>query len=127
MRIDKYLWSIRIFKSRSLSTENCKSGKVKVKQENIKPSRVVKIGEVIDVKKGPIVYSFQVLDLPKSRVGAKLVELYMKEVTIPEELEKIEIMKLTNKMERQRGMGRPTKRERRALNKFREDADGTED
>lgn len=118
MRIDKYLWCIRIFKTRSIGTEQCKLGKVFVNNELIKPSREVKVGEIIKVRKGPIHFSFEVVAFPTSRVGAKLVSLYCKDVTEPAELERLERLKLQMNYDRPRGLGRPTKKERRLLDDF---------
>jgi len=118
MRIDKYLWCIRVFKTRSIGTEQCKLGKVMVNNELIKPSREVKVGEVIKVRKGPIHFSFEVVSFPTSRVGAKLVSLYCKDVTEPAELERLERIKLQMTYDRPRGLGRPTKKERRLLDDF---------
>lgn len=118
MRIDKYLWCIRIFKTRSIGTEQCKLGKVFVNNELIKPSREVKVGETIKVRKGPIHFSFEVVAFPTSRVGAKLVSLYCKDVTEPAELERLERLKLQMNYDRPRGLGRPTKKERRLLDDF---------
>lgn len=118
MRIDKYLWCIRVFKTRSIGTEQCKLGKVFLNEELIKPSREVKVGEVIKVRKGPINFSYEVIAFPTSRVGAKLVSLYCKDVTSPEELERLERIKLQMNYDRPRGLGRPTKKERRLLDDF---------
>lgn len=121
MRVDKYLWSIRIFKSRSKATEHCKSGKVFIGEEIVKSSREVKVGEEITVRKKAVYFCYKVIALPKSRVGARLVPEYMKDITSLEELEKLEIIRMTNKFERDRGMGRPTKRDRRKIDRFKGD------
>ncbi|MFZ6052703.1 RNA-binding S4 domain-containing protein [Halocola ammonii] len=118
MRVDKYLWAVRVFKTRSLATKECKQGRISIDDAAVKPSREVKEGEVVDVRKGPITHSYKVLDFPKSRVGAKLVEDFMQEVTSDEQKEKMEKIKLAQKGQRRRGMGRPTKKDRRDINKF---------
>lgn len=118
MRIDKYLWAMRVFKTRSQASKACNDGQVKIDDTQVKPSRVVRVGEVINVRKLPIWRSYKVLGFPKSRVGAKLVEDYTKEVTDAEELEKFETWKLARKMDRPKGEGRPTKRDRRDLDEL---------
>lgn len=118
MRVDKYLWAVRLFKTRSLSTKECKQNRVIVNDEFVKPSRELKKKDEITIKKGPIFYSYIVLDFPKSRVGAKLVEEFVKDVTSEEELHKLALINESYKLSRSKGEGRPTKRERRAINKF---------
>ena len=118
IRIDKWLWAVRLFKTRSLASEACKKGKILVQHVQVKPSRVVKVGDIIQVKKNPVLYSFKVLDLPKSRMNAKLVPEFMENVTTPDQLELIELGKIAAKTGRARGTGRPTKKERRDLEEF---------
>ncbi|NLO70971.1 MAG: RNA-binding S4 domain-containing protein [Porphyromonadaceae bacterium] len=118
IRIDKWLWAVRLFKTRSLASEACKKGKILVQDVQVKPSRVVKVGDIIQVKKNPVLYSFKVLDLPKSRMNAKLVPEFMENVTTPDQLELIELGKIAAKTGRARGTGRPTKKERRDLEEF---------
>lgn len=120
IRIDKWLWAVRLYKTRSLAAEACKKGKVLVQNMQAKPSRVVKVGDIVQVKKNPILYSYKVLALPKSRMNAKLVPQYMEDVTTPDQLELIELGKIAAKMGRPRGSGRPTKKERRELEEFLE-------
>lgn len=117
-RIDKYLWSVRIFKTRALATEACKKGKVMVNDMQTKPSRSIRAGEIISVKKMPVIYSYKVLDPIQKRVGAKLVEQYIKDITPQEELDKLK-MQDDFFVKRERGTGRPTKKERRTLDKLR--------
>ncbi len=114
VRIDKYLWAVRVYKTRTLATEACKKGKVEVDQMPAKPSRTVTTGDVIRVKKMPVVYAYKVLDPIEKRVGAKIVHNYMEDVTPEEELMKLE-MKDDFFIQRDRGAGRPTKKERRLL------------
>ena len=123
MRVDKYLWTVRLYKTRSLSTKECKQNHVIVNDELIKPSRELQINDEVTLKKGPIFYSYRVLGFPKSRVGAKLVADYVKDITPDEELKKVEMIREANKAARHKGMGRPTKKERRAINKFFDEED----
>ncbi|MAX81405.1 MAG: RNA-binding protein [Crocinitomicaceae bacterium] len=118
MRVDKYIWSIRILKTRSLATKTCKSNYVKVNDELVKPSRELKIGDIVSVRKEAIWYTFKVLDFPKGRVGAKLVAQYSEDQTSAEELQKLDILRTRVKHERPKGLGRPTKKDRRDLDDF---------
>jgi len=112
MRVDKYIWAIRVIKTRSQAAKLCKEGKVSIEGVKVKPARILRIGEIVDVRKGPVYFSYKIVELPKSRVGASLVKDYCIDVTKPEELEKLEMIKLTYK-DNPRGVGRPTKRDRR--------------
>jgi ribosome-associated heat shock protein Hsp15 len=114
-RIDKWLWMVRIFKTRSLATEECKKGRVKINDSDIKPSKEVKVGDIITVRKPPIVYTYTVKGFPKNRIGAKLVEEYLTNTTSADELAKLEPGFLAFQGHRERGAGRPTKKERRTL------------
>jgi ribosome-associated heat shock protein Hsp15 len=125
MRIDKYLWCIRVFKTRNLATVACKKGQVKIDQKNTKPSKVLFRDELISVRKNQINYQIKVLDLPESRVGAKLVDLYRKDVTPKEAFEKTELLKFAKDYYRKKGAGRPTKKDRRDIDDYQEDT--TED
>lgn len=118
VRIDKWLWAVRLFKTRSLAAEACKKGKVLVKGAPAKPSRDIKVGDVIQIKKAPVTYSFEVLALSENRMNAKLVPEFMKNVTTPDQLELIELGKLAGNTGRAKGTGRPTKKERRDLDNF---------
>ncbi len=122
-RIDKWLWTVRIFKTRSLATEECKKGRVKVNDAEVKPSKEVKPGDMVTVRKPPVVYSYVVKDVPKSRVGAKLVPDYLENITPADELAKLEPGFLAFQGSRPRGAGRPTKKERRTLDNLRESDD----
>ncbi len=117
-RIDKYLWSVRVFKTRSLATEACKKGRVKIDSQQVKPSRMVKEGDEIEVKKPPVLYTYRILGFPKSRVSAKLVPGYVKDLTPQEELDKLK-MQDDFFIRRDKGMGRPTKKERRIIDKLK--------
>ena len=115
VRIDKYLWAIRAFKTRTEAAEACKGGKVKVGQVNAKPSRDVVAGEVIQVRKGPVTYTYQVVQPTEHRVGAKLVEQFALNLTPQSELDKLSAPVETFFLSRERGSGRPTKKERREI------------
>ena len=121
MRIDKYLWCIRIFKTRSIATTACKKGQIKIDNKNIKPSKEVFCDELILVRKNQINYQIKVLDLPESRVGAKLVDLYRKDMTPKEEFEKTELLKFSKDYYRKKGAGRPTKKDRRDIDNYQDD------
>jgi ribosome-associated heat shock protein Hsp15 len=114
-RIDKWLWMVRIYKTRSLATEECKKGRVRLNDSEIKPSREICAGNIITVRKPPVTYSYVVKDIPKSRVGAKLVNEYLDNITPQEELDKLTPGFMAFQGYRQRGTGRPTKKERRTL------------
>lgn len=117
-RIDKWLWAARIFKTRSIAADACKNGRVTMKGQNMKPSHMVKVGDVVSVKKAPITYSFEVLDCIEQRVGAKMLSAVYKNVTDPRQYELLEMSRISGFVDRARGTGRPTKKERRALDAF---------
>ena len=119
VRIDKYLWAVRLYKTRTLATEACKKGKVSVDDMPAKPSRTVSAGDVIEVKKMPVVYSYRVKDPIEKRVGAKIVDQYVENITSPEELQKLDLQD-DFFIKRDRGAGRPTKKERRLLDDIQE-------
>lgn len=117
-RIDKWLWAARIFKTRSIASDACKNGRVTIGGVNMKPSRSVKVGDVVSVKKPPITYSFKVLKTIEQRVGAKLIPEIFENVTDPKQYELLEMSRISGFVDRARGTGRPTKKERRALDAF---------
>lgn len=117
-RIDKWLWAARIFKTRSIAADACKNGRVTMKGQNMKPSHMVKVGEVVSVKKPPITYSFKILKAIEQRVGAKMLPEIYENVTDPKQYELLEISRISGFVDRARGTGRPTKKERRALDAF---------
>lgn len=117
-RIDKWLWAVRIFKTRTIAAEACKKGRVSINGAQIKPSRMVKVGEVVQVRKPPVTYSFKVLQAIEKRVGAKLVPEVMENVTTPDQYELLELSKISGFVDRARGTGRPTKKDRRSLDEF---------
>ncbi len=118
VRIDKWLWAVRIFKTRTIASDACKLGRVTIGGQRIKPSKMVKVGEVIDVKKPPITYSFKVLALSENRMGAKLVPGFMENVTKQEQLDLLEMNRISGFIDRAKGMGRPTKKDRRDMDDF---------
>ena len=114
-RIDKYLWAIRVFKTRSDATDACKGGKVRVNGSDIKPSKNVRTGDVISVRKGAVTYTYRVIAVIDKRQGAKLVPQYAENITPEEELAKLKAPVETFFLKRDRGSGRPTKKERRQM------------
>lgn len=123
MRIDKYLWCIRVFKTRNIATEACKKGQVKIDGNNVKPAKDVFGGEQIIVRKNQMNYHIQVLDIPPNRVGAKLVDLYRKDTTPKEEKEKLDLLKYSKDYYRKKGTGRPTKKDRRDIDEYYESSE----
>ena len=121
MRIDKYLWCTRYYKTRSLATDACKKGHVKVGGESVKPSRDVFPGDQFVVRRNQVNYELLVLDVPPNRVGAKLVDLYRKDVTPAEAFENQEILRYSRDFYRKKGTGRPTKKDRRDIDSYTED------
>ena len=117
-RVDKWLWAARIFKTRSIAADACKNGRVTKNGANIKPSHIVKVGETICVRKPPITYSFKILDAIEQRVGAKLIPGVYENVTTPDQYELLEMNRISGFVDRARGTGRPTKKERRSLDAF---------
>ena len=121
VRVDKWLWAVRVFKTRSIATEACKKGRVSIGGVTIKPSRTIRVGEVITVRKPPIEYSFRVLQLLASRVGAKRVAEFMENVTPQAQYELLELQRVSGFVDRAKGLGRPTTKDRRDLDQFAED------
>ena len=117
-RIDKWMWAARIFKTRTIAAEACKKGRISINGSQVKPARMVKPGDVVQVRKPPVTYSFKVLQAIEKRVGAKLVPEIMENVTTPDQYELLEMSKISGVVERARGTGRPTKKERRDLDEF---------
>ena len=122
-RIDKWLWAARIFKTRSIAVDAIKNGRVTILGVNVKPSRMVKEGEGVSVRKPPVTYSFKILKTIEQRVGAKLLPEIYENVTPPDQYELLEMNRISGFVDRQRGTGRPTKKERRALDEFLFDVD----
>ena len=117
-RIDKWLWAARIFKTRSIAAAECKNGRVTVKGVSVKPSHNIKVGEVVSVKKPPIIYSFEVLKTIEQRVGAKMIPEIYRNVTDAKQYELLEMSRISGFVDRARGTGRPTKKDRRQLDAF---------
>lgn len=120
IRIDSFLWAVRICKSRSIAGNACKMNRVKINGADAKPSRTVKVGDVISIKKPPITFSYRVLKLAKQRMGAKLVPEHIENITPESEYEILELQKIAGFVDRAKGSGRPTKKERRMLDEFNE-------
>lgn len=121
VRIDKWMWAVRLFKTRSKAADACKKNKVTVDGIAAKPSRMVKVGEVIGIRKGPVTCSFEILAIAHNRMGAKLVPDFCKNVTSKDQLELMEMQRLAVSSRRQKGLGRPTKKERRDLEAYAEE------
>lgn len=119
-RIDKWLWAARIFKTRSIAADACKNGRVTIGGMNVKPSRMLKEGEVVDVRKPPVTYSFRVIKCIEQRVGAKLLPGIYENVTDPKQYEILEMSRISGFVDRARGTGRPTKKDRRSMEAFTE-------
>ena len=127
VRIDKWLWAMRVFKTRTVATEACKKGRVMMGGVAVKPSRAIKEGDVIEVRKPPVTYSFRVKALCQNRLGAKLVPDYMENITPQSQLDLLDIVKISGFIDRRKGLGRPTTREGRELSRFTDsiaDSDG---
>lgn len=123
VRVDKWLWAVRIFKTRTIASEACKKGRVMIENNPVKPSRSIRVGDIIQLRKPPVTFSFKVLQLSDKRMGAKLVAQYMQNVTAPDQYELLELNRISGFVDRQRGTGRPTKKERRDMEQFRDSFD----
>lgn len=121
-RIDKWLWCMRVFKTRTIATDACKKGRISVGGVAVKPSRTVKPGDVIDVKKPPVTYTFRVKAIASGRLGARLVPEYLENITAPSQYELLEMTKISGFVDRHKGLGRPTKRDSRELSRFKEES-----
>lgn len=119
-RLDKWLWASRIFKTRTIAADACKNGRVTKDGVTLKPARTVKVGDVVNVKKPPITYSFKILNAIENRVGAKLVSEVYENVTDQKQYDLLEMSRITGFIDRQKGTGRPTKKDRRAMDAFNE-------
>ncbi|MDR2474275.1 MAG: RNA-binding S4 domain-containing protein [Bacteroidales bacterium] len=118
VRIDKWMWATRLFKSRTSAVEACKKGRVMMNSMSVKASRMIKVGDMVQIRKPPITYSFKVLALVERRMSAKLVPDYIENVTTPDQYEILELEKINGFVNREKGVGRPTKKERRDLDAF---------
>ena len=121
-RIDKWMWATRIFKTRTIATDACKKGRVSMGGVALKPSRTIKPGDIIDVKKPPITYTFKVMDIPPNRLGARLVPDYLENLTPKSQYDLLEMTRISGFVDRQKGLGRPTKRDSRELSRFKEES-----
>lgn len=117
-RIDKWLWAARIFKTRSIAADACKNGRITINGSNVKPAHTIKAGETVCVRKPPVTYSFKILQAIEHRVGAKLISEIYENVTTPDQYELLEMNRISGFIDRARGTGRPTKKERRSLDAF---------
>ncbi len=122
VRIDKWLWAMRVFKTRTIATEACKKGRVMMGGAPVKPSRPIKEGDVIEVRKPPITYTFRVKATTQNRLGAKLVPDYLENITPQSQYDLLEMTKISGFVDRRKGMGRPTKRDSREMSRFKEDS-----
>ena len=118
VRIDKYLWAVRLFKTRTLASEACKSERVTIGGKPVKPSRIINVNEIFSVKEPPVFREYKILDITENRIGAKLVPNFLLEITSEENIEMLKLTKLAKKLDRPHGAGRPTKKERRDLEVF---------
>ena len=118
VRVDKYLWAMRIYKTRSIATDACKCGRVKMNGVEVKPSRTFHVGDVFTVRKGPITYTYRILQLWGNRLGAKMVPEYLQDITPKEQLELLELARYAAQSGRDRGTGRTTKKDRREIEQF---------
>ena len=121
VRVDKYLFAMRIYKTRSIAAEACKKGRITMNGTPVKPSRTFEIGNRFSVRKGPITYSYEILQLSENRLGAKLVPDYMRDITPKDQLELLELARLAGQNGRDPGTGRPTKKDRREIEQFLSD------
>lgn len=121
MRIDKWLWCVRVYKTRTLATEACNAGRISIEGVDCKASRKISVGDIINIKITPITKTLRVIEFPKSRVGAKLLPDYIEDLTPAEEYEKIEMLRMQKTEWRDARTGRPTKKERREIDKFKGD------
>lgn len=122
VRVDKYLWAMRIYKTRSIAADACKNGRITMSGVQLKPSRTFKTGDIFSVRKGPITYTYRILQLTENRLGAKLVPEYMQDCTDPKQLELLELARMAGSGVRDRGLGRPTKKDRREIETFMSDS-----
>lgn len=121
-RIDKWLWAMRVFKTRTIATEACKKGRVMMGGHPVKPSRLIKEGDIIDVRKPPVTYSFRVKAVTGNRLGAKLVPDYLENITPQSQYDLLEMTKISGFVDRRKGLGRPTKRDSREMARFKEES-----
>ncbi len=121
VRVDKYLFAMRLYKTRTIAADACKKGRITMGGAQLKPSRTFHIGDVFSVRKGPITYTYRIKQLSENRLGAKLVPDYLQDITAPDQLELLELARLAGQTGRDRGTGRPTKKDRREIETFLSD------
>lgn len=121
IRVDKYLFAMRLYKTRTIAADACKKGRIMMGGAQLKPSRTFHIGDVFSVRKGPITYTYRIKQLSENRLGAKLVPDYLQDITAPDQLELLELARLAGQTGRDRGTGRPTKKDRREIETFLSD------
>jgi ribosome-associated heat shock protein Hsp15 len=121
VRIDKFLWAVRLYKTRSIASDECRKGRILIKDVQVKPSRIISTDEIIIVKKPPVVHSYRVIETIENRVSAKLAGQFIEDITPDSEKAKLEISHSDRTIYRERGTGRPTKKERRLIDKFHQD------
>jgi len=119
-RIDKWLWEMRVFKTRTRATDACKNSRVTIAGATAKPSRTVKVGDEVSVRKPPVTYTFRVKAIPTGRLGARLVPEYLENITPPDQYELLEMTRISGFVDRRKGLGRPTKRDAREIASFKE-------
>jgi ribosome-associated heat shock protein Hsp15 len=124
IRIDKFLWSVRIYKTRSIASEECRKGRIIINDIQVKPSRTVLKNEIITVKKPPVIFSYRVIEPIENRVSAKLVGQFIEDLTNEDEKSKLDIRQAVGIIYRDKGTGRPTKKERRLIDKIKDDFSG---
>jgi ribosome-associated heat shock protein Hsp15 len=123
IRIDKFLWSVRLYKTRSIASDECRKGRIIIDNVQVKPSRSVSNNEIITVKKPPVIYTYRIVEPIENRVSAKLVDQFIEDLTPPEEKAKLDIRQAAGMVFRDKGTGRPTKKERRLIDKLKDDFD----
>ncbi|MBD5213938.1 MAG: RNA-binding S4 domain-containing protein [Bacteroidales bacterium] len=124
-RVDKWMWAMRIFKTRTVSSDACKKGRITIGPGDgvlAKPSRTIKVGDIVNVRKPPVTYSFRVKALTENRLGAKLVPDYMENITPQSQYDLLDVVKISGFIDRRKGLGRPTKKEGRELQRFTDEA-----
>ncbi len=123
IRIDKYLWSVRLYKTRSIASEECRKGRILINEIQVKPSRTISKNEIITVKKPPVNYTYRILDPIENRIPAKLVNLFIEDITPEEEKLKLDFRNTGERFYREKGSGRPTKKERRVIDRLKDESD----
>ena len=120
IRIDKYLWAVRIYKTRSIAADECRKGRITINNVSVKPSRTIESGEIITVKKPPVLYKYKIINLTENRLPAKLVSQFIDDITPDEEKLKLSLNLQSGTFHRDKGTGRPTKKERRVIDRFKQ-------